>query len=97
MFEVVCELVEAFRRCLDVVIGGRERSFLTGSKSVAGLAFARRPERDLCKLSEVGLLTLDRERGGRREATLVVLAELEGRVVEMLLLAVGFTGSRLGD
>jgi len=93
---VVEELVDVFRRCLDVVIGGRERSFLMGSMSTVGPALERLPERDLCNPTVVGLLTLDREEGGRRDALVVIFAELEGRAV-VVLRVVGFTGSRLGD
>jgi len=88
------ELIETFRRCLEVVIGGRERSFLMGSLSVVEPALERLPERDLCRPPVVGLLMLTREGGGRKEALLVMLAELDGRAVVVLR---GFTGSRLGD
>ena len=41
------ELADAFRRWRDCVSGGLERSFFTGSKSVVGGGFGRRPEDDL--------------------------------------------------
>ena len=41
------ELADAFRRWRDCVSGGLERSFFTGSESVVGGGFGRRPEDDL--------------------------------------------------
>lgn len=91
-------LADTLRRWRDCVSGGLDRSFFTGSESVGGTGFGRRPEVDLCKPPVVGLLMFAREGGGggRIEALLITLpVELGGR--EMVVLRVGGLGSRLGD
>lgn len=98
------ELVEALRKWRDVTMGGLDRSFFTGSGSVAVAGgFGRRFDVDLCSpLVVVGLLMFARREGGRVEAVLEMLpVALGGRtaVVDMLrdVRVVGFTGNRLGD
>jgi hypothetical protein len=90
-------LADTLRRWRDCVSGGLDRSFFTGSESVGGTGFGRRPEVDLCKPPVVGLLMFARGGGGGRiEALLITLpVELGGR--EMVVLRVGGLGSRLGD
>ncbi len=92
------ELVEGFRRCREVVIGGLERSFFTGSASAVGV-FERRFEADLWRPPIAGFaLMLVRVGGGRMGALPVALPEeLGGRAIDVALRVVGLTGSRLGD
>lgn len=95
------EVAEALRTCRDIAIGGRERSFLTGSISACEDVLGRRLELDLCNpLVIVGLLVFAFGGGGRMDPLLVVLpVALGGRpVVEVLrvMRVGGFTGNRLG-
>lgn len=101
------EVADVLRACLDVVIGGLDRSFLTGSNSgldeetVDGFLI----EEALCSPPVEALLVFARGGGGRIERSLLItLLALGGRaVVEVTVDALrvirveGFTGSRLGD
>lgn len=84
-----------------MVIGGLDRSFLTGSGSTWEEVLGRRFELDLCSPPVVvGLLIFTLGGGGRIDPLLVVLpVALGGRaVVEVLRVTRvgGFTGNRLG-
>lgn len=90
-------LADALRRWRDCVSGGLDRSFFTGSDSVVGGGFGRRPEDDLCNPPVVGLLMFAREGGGRIEELLITLALALGGRETVDILRVGGLGSRLGD
>jgi len=88
------ELADGFRRCRDVVIGGRERSCFTGSVLAVEEVLDTRFDDDRCKPPVVGLLILDLGAGGR-------IAELSfalGGLPDIDNGLEGLTvGSRLGD
>ncbi len=108
-FELVeIEVADTLRTCLDVVIGGFDLSFLTGSGSAleAGAVFLM--DEVLCSPPVAGLLMFARGGGGRIEPLLTVLLALGGRpdvdvdvdidaARVILLVLVGFMGNRLGD
>jgi hypothetical protein len=95
------ELIEVLRRCLEVVMGGLDRSFLTGSTSDLDGALTWPFEEDLVNPVLAGLLMLARDGGCRVEALLIVLpVALGGRAMLLLvsgLEAMGALGKRLGD
>jgi hypothetical protein len=87
---------DGFRKCRDVVIGGLERSCLTGSALTA--VFETRFDDDLCSPADAGLLMLAREGGGRIAPLLVVFPVELGGLLDVAVLRVeGLTGRRLGD
>lgn len=91
------ELVDALRRYREVVSGGLERSFFSGSMFEGGLGW--RVEEDLCKAPVVGLPMLARGGGGGIEEALLTKlpVELGGREDTVARRVVGLTGSRLED
>lgn len=97
------EVAEVLRVCLDVTIGGLDRSFFTGSGSVFDEGVAFLIDDVLCNPPVAGLLTFARGGGGPIDPLLIVLpVALGGRLdmdVDVLLVTRvgGFTGNRLGD
>lgn len=88
------ELADGFRRCRDVVIGGRERSCLAGSVVLLEEASAMRFEDDRCNPVVVGLLIFDLAAGGR----MVELPFALGGLPDIDNGRDGLTvGNRLGD
>lgn len=95
------EPAEGYRRWREVVIGGRDRSCLTGS--VLWLVLGGRVEAVLCNPPVVRLPMLARAAGGRSEEALLerlamLPVELGGLVVADETFRVeGLMGSRLGE
>jgi hypothetical protein len=96
------EFADIFRICLDVVMGGLDLSFFTGSASTCEGGETFFIDEDLCNAPVVGLLAFARGGGGAIDPLLIVLPVTLGGLlildVDVLLVIVdGFMGNRLGD